>query len=690
MVDEPVKIDEGDGEGEPLFDGSLEGRVFDNGATIPADQISDFDDKPDPRRVPGRVVDPDQQGFQEDLVASAAEAQVGGGDARLSQDVERVLHGHYGNLSQIRSVLDRLATQGRTDYEIFRRLPSAAVTQPYLLEIIEKIGGKNFGDLMLEVFYGENEEEVADIREGSGFAEISTNRAFYVDTEVSREMEAISFDLLDDVGAIIERDFSGADIQYFNPELDLFKQYLFERVINFPQILELVDGVYAKLMDWDPNFNQGKYRLRGSMVYEDWLDTQVAGVSPSGRYVAKDSQRYIEANVEEYKNIPLLQQKLSCGDPCLWKFRLNFLLPYIEFIFHKQLSVLSRKRDTLEGKEKDMAGYARYRLEDDEQLGMQVAPEIDVQKHVVAVIDDENVVSMDLNLKSLESQDLLIRVMVDDMDRISVHYGFDTVKYGHPELGHDESEDPSVKPVMKPAYLSRRQILGIAKLMRLKKNFYGFNVDGEFCLDKENRLIDVQTRIAPDVVEMESDQEVDLRGYTKVAESVFGLGQKFAVKGKLLFLKRALGGMNPMEIEALVKGYGDLSKYILVLNDPLSNSLFGLQRLSFERQNTPAGVIDPTRGVALTHTPVQSGASNFFRENIPVMGMGANVGSLMDLAIDPKSFFTTSDHLSGEIIMVCDDGKTVCVYAEDDVARVLLPAFRKRRSDLVKRPDFEV
>jgi|GEM_PF-2301888 len=626
------------------------------------------------------AMDEDNEGKDSaDAQDSSLTALEMGDSPKVADLVKLAVGAHFIEIGRVRSILESLERAGRADYQIFAHLPT--ITNFSILDLIKRIGGKNFGDLMLEVFYGENRDEMTAIEGQSGFAGISTNRAYYVDTSVSLKMEELSFDLVDDIKDIIEKNFSGSDIQYFNPEHALFVRYILERVFNFPQILELVDKVYAELMKWDPNFNEGKYRLRGSMVYEDWLDTKVAGVSPSGRYVAKDAQGYIDALCKIYGDVPILKEKLANGDPNLWKFRLIFLLPYVEFLFHKQLSGLAGDRDSLEGEEKRVAGYARYHLEDDEQLGIQVAPEIDVKKHVVAVIDEDNVVSMDLNLNSLESQDLLIRVTVDDMDRVSIHYGFNTEKYEHPELGHDDEQDPLVKP----AYLSKKQILAIAKIMRLKKSFYGFDVDGEFCLDKENRLIDVQTRIAPGFVDMDSDGNVDLRGYAKVAESVFGLGQKFAVRGKLLFLKEGLTGMDPVELEALVREYGDLSKYILILDKPLAGSLFGLQRLSFERQNNFAGVIDMSRGVALTHTPVQSGASNFLRENLPLMGMGENVSALKDLIVNPEKMFSTSDNFTDDLIMICDDGKTVRIYAKKDVARVLMPSFRVRRSDLFER-----
>jgi hypothetical protein len=655
MAVEPIKkdVDGDDGNGDPTFDGSLLDLVYGGGTTVPDDQVPNEDD--------GEL---EAMGGEDTCVTEEVGDYLLGGGA-LAREVEAVLHSHYGNLSQIRSVLSGLATQGRTEYEIFRRLPSEAVTQPYLLDLIAKIGGKNFGDLMLEVFYGENKEEVAAIREESGFAEISTNRAFYVDTEVSREMETISFDLIDDFKKIITKRSGNSPVSYFNPDPSLFRQYLMDRVINCPQYLQLADDVYAKLMAWDPNFNQGKYRLRGSMVFEDWLDPQVAGVSPSGVYdgrVPKDAvDRVFLRNCDNDSS----KVKLANGDPDLWKFRLNFLLPYIEFFFHKEMSKLAERRDDLEGDNRRISGYARYHLEPEEQLGIQVAPEIDVEKHVVAVIDEENVVRMDLNLKSLGDKDLSIRVMVDGSDNITVRYGFTPEENRDAEVGFVDDDE-----LERPAYLSKEQILGVAKLMRLKRNFYGFDVDGEFCLDKGGHLVDVQTRVAPDVVEMQSDQELDLRGYTKVSESCFGLGQKFAVKGKLLVLKDSINGLFSNKLDELVKQFGDLSKYILLSNNPLAASLFGLQRLAFEKGTVPAGVIDMSRGVALTHTPVQSGASNFLRNNIAVMGTGDNTDALFDLI--EGDVFAKSAMSKVEVIMICRDGKTVEVYAPNEVAKDLI------------------
>lgn len=655
MAVEPVKKDgDGDdGNGDPTFDGSLLDLVYGGGTTVPDDQVPNEDD--------GEL---DAMGGEDTCVTEEVGDYLLGGGA-LAREVEAVLHSHYGNLSQIRSVLSKIVTEGRTDYEIFRRLPSEAVTQPYLLDLIAKIGGKNFGDLMLEVFYGENKEEVSAISEESGFSEISTNRAFYVDTEVSRRMEEISFDLIDDFKKIITKRSGNSPVSYFNPDPSLFRQYLMDRVINCPQYLQLADDVYAKLMAWDPNFNQGKYRLRGSMVFEDWLDPQVAGVSPSGVYDGRVPKDAVDRVFLRDCDNDSSKVKLANGDPDLWKFRLNFLLPYVEFFFHKEMSKLAERRDELEGENRRVSGYARYHLEPEEQLGIQVAPEIDVEKHVVAVIDEENMVRMDLNLKSLGDKDLSIRVMVDGSDNITVRYGFTPEENRDAEVGFVDDDE-----LERPAYLSKEQILGVAKLMRLKRNFYGFDVDGEFCLDKGGHLVDVQTRVAPDVVEMQSDQELDLRGYTKVSESCFGLGQKFAVKGKLLVLKDSINGLFSNKLDELVKQFGDLSKYILLSNNPLAASLFGLQRLAFEKGTVPAGVIDMSRGVALTHTPVQSGASNFLRNNIAVMGTGDNTDALFDLI--EGDVFAKSAMSKVEVIMICRDGKTVEVYAPDEVAKGLV------------------
>lgn len=656
MAEEPLKKD---GDEDYFVDESLPDLVFEAGTTVPADEVLGEDTEGD---LSAAGVDDlaDIQGAAE----SVGDYQLGGGG--LASEVEAVLRGHYGNIAQIRSVLTRLVTDGRTNYEIFRLLPSEAVTQHYLLDIIAKIGGKNFGDLMLEVFYGENEREVAAIRKESGFSEISTNRAFYVDTEVSKEMEKISFDLIDDFKEIITKRFGHSPVNYFNPDPSLFRQYLMDRVINCPQYLELADDVYAKLKVWDSNFNQGKYRLRGSMVFEDWLDPQVAGVSPSGGYDGRVPKDVIDqVFLGHCDNVSSTKAKLANGDPDLWKFRLNFLLPYIEFFFHKEMSKLAERRDSLEGEDRRISGYARYHLEPEEQLGIQVAPEIEVEKHVVAVIDADNMVRMDLNLKSLGDRDLSIMVVVDGSDNITVRYGFTPEEHRDAEFGFVDDDE-----LERPAYLSKKQILGVAKLMRLKRNFYGFDVDGEFCLDKGGNLVDVQTRVAPDVVEMESDQELDLRGYTKVSESCFGLGQKFAIKGKLLFLKDSITGLFSNKLDELVNKFGDLSKYILLSNNPLAASLFGLQRLAFEKGTVPAGVIDMSRGVALTHTPVQSGASHFLRNNIAVMGTGDNTDALFDLV--KGDVFAKSAMSEVEIIMICRDGKTVEVYAPNEVAGNLL------------------
>ncbi len=590
-----------------------------------------------------------------------------GDNPSLADEVEVVVGAHFMELGQIRSILRSLEVAGRTNYKIFSYL--SALTLPYILDLIKRIGGKNFGDLMLEVFYGENKEDVAVIGAEAGFSEISTNRAFYVDTEVSREIEKLVPELMDDFKRFINKYSNGAVVNYFNPDESLFRRYLMERMIFFPQVLDLVDEVYKKLQTWDPDFTQGKYRLRGSMVFEDWLDTQVAGVSPSGVYDGSQPKDIVDKVFLRNCDHLLAASRVANGDPDLWKFRLSFLLPYVEFFFHKKMSDLAKQRDELIGDDKIIAGYARYDLEGEEQLGIQVVPQIEVEKHIVAVIDKDNTVRMDLNLKALGDKDLLMRVMVDESNNVTINYGFTPAEHGHPEFRRDEEDDG----LEKLAYLSKKQILGIVKIMRLKKSFYGFDVDGEFCLTKDGHLFDVQTRVAPDVVEMESDQELNLRGYTQVAESCFGLGQKFMVKGKLVFAKNPISGLFVSELNGLMKQFGDLGKYILLLNEPLAASLFGLQRLAFEKGSIFAGVIDMSRGVALTHSPVQSGASHFLRNNIAVMGTGDNTDALFNLVNDGENAKFVMSEVA--VIMKCEDGKTVQVYAPNEVAVHL---FQKR------------
>lgn len=676
--------------GADELDGRVNGVLISNGAVIydpQSDLGYDLDDQ-DP------VVDDgsDFASTQLDAAAAHSEAQLGAGDAGVAHRIAEVLGGHYINLAQITGVLECLAIKGRTDYKIFKFI--SAVNKSSILDLIKEIGGKNFGDLMLEVFYGENGQEVAEIKEQGGFSEIAKNRAFYVDTNISFRMEQLLPELLHDFMKMIRKDdgsFSPDD--YFNPKAALFRRYVVDKLIFMPQILALVDQVYAELTDHDWGdeekiFNQQSFKLRGSSVSEDWLDTRLAGVSPSGSYDPSVSREIMNNTFLGASRNFMAPDRLAGGDEKLWNFRLSFLLPYVEFLFHKAMSQLKRKED-LTSAERQVLPFVRYDFDEDEQLGIQVAPTIRWENHVVALVDEDGTVHMDvnsnsrdLNSKSFSNQGLLIRVVVDQSDNISVHYAFPL---------EDESKilnaDCHVVGA-KLSYLSEQQILAIAKLMRQKQEFFGFPLDAEFCIDNkrvvvdkhpnvfenpvlggyaiadQQRIIDVQTRVAPDVFDFQhEDQSLD--GYTKVAESVFSPGQKFCVKGNLMTLKSldALGADQRADFQ---KKVGDLGRYILLLNSPIDANLYGLEALKYIHDNVFAGVIDMSKGMNLTHTWVRSGASNFLRENIPAMGLGSNTDALFDLIPDGE---TVSEV---EVVMLCRDGKTVEVYVPDEVAGDLL------------------
>lgn len=676
MAVEPLKKDVV-GDEDDFVDESLPDLVFGAGTTVPDELALDGDDdgEADPEKKSGKDTDSDHPELQRAAEAAGSEAQFGGGDAALAHEVELAIHGHFINIAQVRGVLEGLAAKGRTDYKIFKLLK--VVNQSSLLDLIRKVGGKNFGDLMLEVFYGENEQDVAVIKEKGEFTKVDKNRAFYVDSAISAEIEKLFPELLSDFMKMIGNEGNGVSpSSYFNPDSSMFRKYVVEKLIFTPQILDLVDGVYADLKQYDwqnpgddaegDDFNRRSYRLRGSAVSEDWLDTRLAGVSPSSSYDPYDSFSAVKTVFLKDCDHIMAASRLSFGDENLWKFRLSFLLPYVEFLFHKGMSQLKRK-DDLTPAEKAIVPYARYDFDDDEQLGIQVAPEIRWENHVVAVIDDAGEVSMDVSVRDFKNENLMIRVEVDVSDNIAVHYAFP------PE------EEPLTNAVTthvvssKTSYLPEHQLLAIAHLMRKKKEFFGFPLDGEFCLDGQNRLFDVQTRVAPDVFDFEHQDE-DLRGYTKIAESNFTPGQKFSVKGKLITFSGSLDALSAEKLANLQAKIGDLGSYILLLNKPLAQNLSALQSLKYVHDNIFAGVIDMSRGMALTHSWVRSGASNFLRENIPAMGVGDNTDSLFDLIAEdgedggPLQFSVSEV----EVIMICRDGKTVEVYAPNEVAGDLI------------------
>lgn len=575
-------------------------------------------------------------------------------------------------LTLVFDILQRLVMEGKSSSRIFGAINKIARERAFfdVGDLIEQYGGKNFGDLLLDLFYDQNSDAAEKFSTDGEFEGVGPNETVYVPADFCRELEELCPDIAYDIDDFIKQNkYSHVPNAYFALPLSIIYRVIVEKLLSNPRILALAGNMFDLIKEKFPDLLNRAFVIRGSQVYEDWFDTGFAGVSPGASYAPLRNQ-----DVLKFKNYlkkihgcsPAAIEALDFSNLEKLYFLIELLTPYVKFLYDKKLSMLCLK-DEPDARDERLSVYSRVDIPKDDALALQVAPKIPLKRHVVAVIEDTpngNLVRMDIKCgKSAENrfEDLFIRVEVDDSDNISIYPAFDI---GAEVKKHGEELNKCLCEVDgKRSFISRNQILAIAGLMREKRKFFGFPVDGEFGFeDGTDRVFDFQTRLAPTV--LGNSGEIALEGAFRIAESPFVLGQRFLVKGKVLKVT-SIYKLMYYNFDEFLEIIGDPSQYILLIDVPIGKILIYLLRLHCEKGLMFGGIIDLHRGVDLTHSEIFAGGTYFLRYNVPVIGKLDNGDFLARLAnvsmgkVEDEEIMVS--HL--DIVMISEQGRHAKIYA---------------------------
>lgn len=567
-------------------------------------------------------------------------------------------------ITQVFDILQKLAAEGRDSSRIFGVINEVAGERECfdLGDLIEKYGGKNFGDLLLRLFYDNNEDASGRFAVDGGFEGVGPNEAVYVPADFCRELEILCPDIAYDIDDFIKQEkYAHIPNAYLALSVSVIYKVIIERFLSNPRILEVVERLFQYINERIPGLLDKHSVIRGSQVHEDWFDTGFAGVSPGASYAPlsnKNISRFKGYLIKIQNCDPSAVEALDFRDLDKLHFLIELLTPYVRFFYDKKLSMLCLKDDSDERDEK-LSIYSRVDIPKDDALALQIAPKISLRRHVVAVIEkteDGDLVRMDVKCgKAAENrfEDLSMRIEVDDRNNVSIYPAFDVseeVKKHGRELEECLCEIDGSK-----SFIPKNQILAVAALMKEKREFFGFPVDCEFGIEDEtNRVFDFQTRLAPTI--LGNYGEIELNEALKIAQSPFVLGQKFVVRGKALKMSSVYKLMH-YDFNRFLEIIGDPSQYILLLDCSIGKILSYLLRMHCEKGLVFGGIIDLNKGLDLTHSEIFAGGTYFLRHNVPTVGRPDNIDFLV------RSVRVKLGEMGGEEIMV--SGTDIAMVSED-------------------------
>ncbi len=574
-------------------------------------------------------------------------------------------------IMQVFDILQHLASEGRDSSRIFGVINEVASEREFfdLGDVIEKYGGKNFGDLLLRLFYDHNQDAADRLSTDGGFEGIGPNEAVYVHANFCRELERLCPDIAYDIDNFIKQDrYAHFPNAYLSLSISVTYRVIIERFLSNPEILEVVENLFQYINERVPGLLDRTSVVRGSQVHEDWFDTGFAGVSPGASYtplVNKNADRFKDYLIKIHGCDRKAVEALDCSNLDKLYFLIELLSPYVKFLYDKKLSMLCLK-DNPDDRDNKLSTYSRVDIPKDDALALQIAPKIPLKRHIVAVIEDidgGNMVRMDVKCgKSAENrfEDLSMRVEIDDKDNISIYPAFDIdeeVKKHGEDLNKCFCEVDGEK-----SFIPRNQILAIAGLMRKKREFFGFPLDCEFGVeDRTNSVFDFQTRLAPTI--LGNQGEMVLNQALEIAKSPFVLGQRFVIKGKALKVS-SIYKLLHCDFNRFLEIIGDPSQYILLLDCPIGKILSYLLRIHCEKGLMFGGIIDLKKGLDLTHSDIFAGGTYFLRHHVPVVGKPDNSDFLVNLANVKIGDMEGEDIMisSQDIAMVSEEGRHARIY----------------------------